>query len=392
MTLLVTSSGPVNVISAVITEPKEGAWTARVVLDSDDPVTGPVVFQEGLTTWAGAQKRGAQEHGRTVALLVGGTGGLSTAVGVRNYKAPRISQLLLDLMLDTKEVISPDISSTILFSQVERWSRRSGPGGLSLKQIADETSADTWRIRRDGLVWLGSEGYPVVPPTFSFVEISRDPGEDSVTIAPDDNQILVAVGDNFLGRNVAGVVTHISLNSLRQVISWESGDGSTKDRVLGPMRTVVEAFVGRSIDYARWYPCKVKAQNADGTLDLTPDDERIRGNGFQSIQISHGLPGVTFTVPTGGRVNLYFQNGDPKQPRAALWESSGVTEIVVDGGSQAVMRGTTFVSSLDTFVDALSVYIQIPAPTGPDTVTWVAAVAAFKLALTTSTTSVLKVS
>ena len=161
--------------------------------------------------------------------------------------------------------------------------------------------------------------------------------------------------------------------------------------MLGPMENLINAFVGRKIDYAKMYPSVVKAQNADGTLDLTPDDESIRGNGFKRIQISYGLPGVTALVPSGGRVNLYFQNGDPKQPRAALWEGSGVTALTVDGGSEEVLRGTSFVSALDTFVDALNTYIVVPVPSAPQTATWAAAVVAFKLALTTSTTSVLKV-
>ncbi len=392
MTTLVTTLGPVNVLSATITEPKEGAWTARIELDSDDPITGPVALQDGLTIWNGAQKRGAQEHGRTIALLVGGSGGLSQVLKVRNYKAPRIAELIADLMGDTLEAISPDVTLDILSSQIERWSRRSGPGGLSLKQIVDETSADVWRIRRDGLIWFGVEAYPEVPSSFQFTEISRDPSEDSITIAPEEDQVLVAVGDKFLDRNVAGVVTHISPGSLRQVISWEDPNGSTtKDRLLGPMRTMVNAFVGRDIDYCRHYPCVVRAQNSDGTLDLMPDDERIRGNGFQSIIIDHGLPGITVKVPTGGRVNLFFQNGDPKQPRASTWEGSGVTEIAIDGGSQPVIRGTAHLAALSTFVTALSLYIVIPVPSTEQTTAYELAVTAFTDSFASATASVLKV-
>ncbi|NRA03260.1 MAG: hypothetical protein HRU00_11750 [Myxococcales bacterium] len=391
MTTLVTTAGPLNVLKAEVTELLEGAWTARVEVDTDDEITGAVVLTEGVTTWTGSIKPdlGAQEHGRFIAQLVGGTGGLSGILGVRNYDSPFLSDILSDIMTDAGEVLSPEVDTTVLVAQVERWSRLAGPGGLSLKQITDESTADHWRIRRDGLVWLGAETYPAVSPTFDFTEISRDPAQNSITIAPEDGQLLPAVGESFLDHNVVGVVTTIEEGSLRQTISWESGNGG--DRLLGPMENLINAFVGRKIDYAKMYPSVVKAQNADGTLDLTPDDESIRGNGFKRIQISYGLPGVTALVPSGGRVNLYFQNGDPKQPRAALWEGSGVTALTVDGGSEEVLRGTSFVSALDTFVDALNTYIVVPVPSAPQTATWAAAVVAFKLALTTSTTSVLKV-
>ncbi len=329
-TTLITTAGPVNVITAKITELQEGAWTARTDVDSDEEIIGPVVLTEGKTTWTGSVKRGAQEHGRFIAQLVGGTGGLSGDIGVLNYDSPFIADIIADIITDTGEVLSPEVDAALLSAQVERWSRSSGPGGLSLKQIVDETIADHWRIRRDGLVWLGVEDYPVIPDTFEFTEISRDPANDSVTIAPEEDQVLVAVGDNFLGRNVAGVVTNINPGSLRQVISWETGT-SSKDRLLGPLQDVIVATVGRQIDYTRFYPSVVNAQNADDTLDITPDDDRVKGDGFKRIIIDYGLPGVKASVPPGGRVNLFFQNGDPKQPRVGLFEGSGVTTITIDG-------------------------------------------------------------
>lgn len=364
MTTLVTAAGPINVIHAEITEPLVGAWTARVEIDSDDPIVGPVVLNEGLTAWAGVQKRGAQEHGRTIALLVGGTGGLSGALGVKNYNAPFIGDILADIMIDAGEVLSPDVSAALLTAKVERWSRRAGAGGLSLQQIADETTADHWRIRRDGRVWLGTEAYPVVPESFQFIETTRDPAQDTITIAPEDNQILVAAGDNFLGRNVAGVVTTIDPGEVRQVISWEPESGPTGDRVLGPFRTIVEAFVGRQIDYAKVYPSVVKFQNPDGTLDLLPDDESIRGDGFKCIIITLGLPGVTVTVPIGGRVNLYFQDGDPKKPRAGLWEGSGVTAWTIDGGTDFVALAAKVLTELSVIKAAYDIHIHTDPASG----------------------------
>ncbi len=183
-------------------------------------------------------------------------------------------------------------------------------------------------------------------------------------------------------------MTTITPDSVRQEIHWQDDDGATvSDRILGPMKRLIESFVGRRIDYAQMYPSKVNAQNGDGTLDITPDDERMRGDGLKNIAITYGLPGVTATIPSGGKVNLYFRNGDPKEPRAALFEGSGVTTVEVGGGTEPVLRGDAFVSALDTFVDALNVYIVIPVPTAPQTATWADAVVAFKLVLSTTAKS-----
>lgn len=94
----------------------------------------------------------------------------------------------------------------------------------------------------------------------------------------------------------------------------------------------------RDARYHALYPCTVEAQAADGTLDLTPDDEKIRGTGLQAVTIRHGLPGITVKVKAGARLLLGFEAGDPKRPFAALWEPGAIEEISVDGGNQPVTR------------------------------------------------------
>lgn len=86
------------------------------------------------------------------------------------------------------------------------------------------------------------------------------------------------------------------------------------------------------------YPCTVEAQAEDGSLDLTPDDEKIRGTGTQSVQIRHGLPGVRVKVKAGARILLGFEAGDPRRPFAALWEPGAIEEISIDGGTKPVCR------------------------------------------------------
>ncbi|MBA2724292.1 MAG: hypothetical protein H0U56_15670 [Methylibium sp.] len=95
-------------------------------------------------------------------------------------------------------------------------------------------------------------------------------------------------------------------------------------------------WVMRDVTYSKFYPCEVQRQDAEGLVDLLPDDESIRGSGLAGIQLRHGLPGWTVQVATGARVLLGFDNGDPRKPYAALWEPGSVLGISFDGGSRPV--------------------------------------------------------
>lgn len=98
-------------------------------------------------------------------------------------------------------------------------------------------------------------------------------------------------------------------------------------------------FVARDRLYLRTFECTVERQADDGTLDLVPDDERIRGTGgLQGVPIYHGLPGVTVTVVQGARVLLQFVGGDPSKPFASLWRSGDIEQISFNGGQSPVAR------------------------------------------------------
>jgi hypothetical protein len=97
-------------------------------------------------------------------------------------------------------------------------------------------------------------------------------------------------------------------------------------------------WVMRDTRYHALYPCTVESQASDGSLDLTPDDESIRGTGLQAVPIRHGLPGVRVKVKQGARLLVGFEAGDPSRPFASFWEPGAIEEISVDGGDQPVSR------------------------------------------------------
>ena len=102
------------------------------------------------------------------------------------------------------------------------------------------------------------------------------------------------------------------------------------------VRSIVQAIIGPRLDLLALYPARVVSQGADGRLDLVPEDERIAP--CSGVPLRYGAPGLTATVPVGGRVLLGYEHGDPGRPYAALWESGTVTALSVNGGSAKAAR------------------------------------------------------
>lgn len=106
------------------------------------------------------------------------------------------------------------------------------------------------------------------------------------------------------------------------------------DRLLESFRALVGADTAR-LDYFGLYRCRVVKQNADGTLDLQPDDARLPP--LSGIQV-YGPAGVAMSgIPAGSHCLVSFSNGDPSQPFAALFELTTAT-LTFNGGTKAVGR------------------------------------------------------
>lgn len=106
-----------------------------------------------------------------------------------------------------------------------------------------------------------------------------------------------------------------------------------KERLTRIIRSVMRGTL-----YHATFDCSVERQHDDDTLDLLPDDKRVRDRGLTGVPIRHGLPGVRVRVAVGSRVLLGFENGDPRRPYAALWQRGSIEEIAFDGGSSPIAR------------------------------------------------------
>jgi hypothetical protein len=132
-------------------------------------------------------------------------------------------------------------------------------------------------------------------------------------------------------------------------------------QALDYLRRIVEGFVGARLDHLALYPATVVAQRADGTLDLQPDGARVPP--CAGVPIRHGLPGITVTVPAGGRVLLGYAGGNPDLPYASLWESGSVTTITVNSGTRKAARDGENVAAsaeMTAWIAAVSALLNAP--------------------------------
>lgn len=108
------------------------------------------------------------------------------------------------------------------------------------------------------------------------------------------------------------------------------------DRLSAALEAIVSKVIGHRIDYLAAYPCRVVKQNADGTLELVPDDARL--SSYSKVPIRYGVPGVSATIAAGARVLLEFAGADPQKPIATVWESASVTQINIVTGAGATIN------------------------------------------------------
>ena len=123
----------------------------------------------------------------------------------------------------------------------------------------------------------------------------------------------------------------------------------TQDRDLDAWKAAVRRALPGDLALCRLYACTVRAQRADLTLDVEPDDKATLGPALAGVPILHGLPGVRVRVAAGARVLVGFLGGwrevadgeapDGATPFAALWATdAAMVEIVIGGGNKPLAR------------------------------------------------------
>jgi hypothetical protein len=302
----------VNALSLELRRPKLGAWQIDSELDTGENIAGSVVVDIDGSKWQATVLESRVYAGKCFAWLVAGQGGLQKELEARQYIDATLGDICRDILSIGSETISGTTSDAVLARKILQWERLSGRVGNSLLHLLDRCGL-VWRMLPDGTVWIGEDTWAAQSPEVTLM--NEDWSTGIILLAPGDDFNDVASlspGQSYAGHRIEQVVHRYGSNSLRTSLHTSSLQ-TELDRFLEPVR--------REIDYATCWFCVVEGQNADGTLRVTPEDERLRGKGLDNVPILTGLPGFEVKVQSGAAVVVMFEDGDPAKPRAVLWKS-----------------------------------------------------------------------
>jgi len=329
----VASANESGVVYAKVVERTKGAWIATVDVDAEEPVDDTVTLDVDGVTWSGTVVRGELDAGRYRTRIVGGAGGLQTPVQPLWYDSgPSIGLLVGDILRVGGETLSPTAASDVTGHRLNAYHRARGTVAEALSAVVSQFPGATWRVLRDGTVWVGVDTFPELAHD-EDVDIETDPMPASGRFEFAPETPLVYPGVTFAGRCVTEVTTYVEGTRLRQELLCVS------DGVPNPtLEEQIARRVDRGLDYTRMYTAKVLSQSG-GQVNVMPDDPRIRGQGITRVPLRLGMPGVEVTFPPGAIVLIGWENADPSKPFAGLWLFGAALQSMVINGDLTVNGG-----------------------------------------------------
>lgn len=360
----VVTLGDLPVIDLRLSLPLKGRWHASVVAFAPEQpppsrLLDLVIKSEDVEQLraTGTPAKSENPLDTIVVELVAGADGLKKQATPRSYRSTTAQTVLNDLVSDSGEKLSSTIDVGLLQTSIERWSTIGRNVGACIEILSQQLGVG-WRFLLDGSLWLGKEAWPSVSPS---ADVSQyDPLRTAVELASED--VLVLPGQTFQQRQVNYAQVDMLNGALRERLFFSSSTPGAS------LRAFVEHTMA-PVDFHALYKATVTSQNADGSCEVTVDDERFPG--YSKVPIKFGTPGTTAKVNGGARVLLGFDDGWPDAPYVALWEASTATELNFGGGTDFAALASLVNNNLSSMANYLSTHVHsggtISGSTGPPT-------------------------
>ncbi len=322
LAVLTTATVAAECLALTLTLPRRGMVPAHLELSADaaplvgEAATITLASETGAAqTFTGIIRRAAPWAGRSRVVFVLGAGKLRDTLPSRDHVggALPVTALLVaagiaDASGETLSPLSVDLLASLTLS---RWVRAgadaAGEGGTAIEALDTLCSRLalvagqpelTWRILPDGTLWIGVDAFAEGGDTGNVFD--DDPDDGAIICAPP--AATLRPGTTINGRLAERVTYRIEGGALRaEVLYTVAGDMSANET---------------PDVYRESHAATVEAQNADGTIDVTPDDSRLAGNGLRMIPFRVGMPGCKVEIPAGSRLRIAFADADPSQPFA----------------------------------------------------------------------------
>lgn len=308
------------VLSGLLTVPAQGAWRASLDVDAGGaPVAGQrVTITASGTVYSGTVRTATTDGGRSSLEVVAGAGGLRTTATVASYYQARGVQVAHDIALAAGETVELATQATLGALVLGHWSTLAVECGRAWQALADELGLSWW-VTPAGELAMGQRASSAY--SGAVVVISADDRIQLRVLALEACDL--APGQTVDGLTVDTVEYAVSQDGERATV-YGRAQGAAMADATGPARDMARA--------ARTWTARVAVSHADGTVDLVPDDDTLRGRGMQRVPVWLGIPG-TVTVPVGSRVGLLFANGKASEPVAALYAGDGLTTLDIGSGA-----------------------------------------------------------
>lgn len=212
-TLQATPLESAPVVRGVVSMPRRGAWTARLLVDSEIAPSGFVTLStnEGAVSFVGSVVRGAAVYGRVEVLLVGGRHGLLAELPARAYRSIPARLVLEALLAEAGEELAPASDAGLLAQQLPAWTRSLGRASEGLDRLCAALGA-SWRINRAGQVLVTAiEAAPLSSSTGQLLEDAPGEGFRSYTL----DRLDLEPGTTFDALPVAHVTHEITPERIR---------------------------------------------------------------------------------------------------------------------------------------------------------------------------------
>ncbi len=329
------SGGDVDVSDVLLRMPERGAWLAHLDFGAISAPTGAASLRittedGGLDIFDGTIRRSAIAAGseRVSVTLVGGAGRLVEVLEPREHaqgSAPVPAGLVARSIVDSAgERLADGVEDALDAVMLPRWTRIAMPAYLAIDVLAWALGMG-WRVLADGSIWVGFETWPAVDA--SGLAPNGDPRDGSVMYAPEGAPLRP-------GTTIDG--------ARATLLDYTITPGRSRVRVGAQLPGDPPHVPDLSL-YRGSYAGEVKAQNAEGGLDIVVDDPRLPQ--LLAVPLRIGIPGAKATVPAGARVRVAFEGADPRGAYASALDvdsgASAAFALVGDALSIGTLAGTT---------------------------------------------------
>lgn len=302
--------------------PLVGNWTSQLDFGGIEIVpTGQVTLTWYDTNFMGYIVRSGVSDGIGTATLAGGAGGLWKQNPTKLYNYNVQAQLpFSEILADCGEKISENADTTKLTPLLTSWIRRETTAGQQVMDLIEHLGT-YWSVSPDGGIYVGDYSWPTADKS-AYTLQKHDPSLYYSWFNTIGASILPGQTIEVHQTAYKIAAAHYKLSSTGAIAQFWYLDSRAEKLTLDPLHQGLKQFILETIsqlDYYAMYPGKVVVQREDGTIDIILDNPRLPP--LTSVPIRLPWPGAKINVMPNTRVLVSFEDADPTQFSAQLWQT-----------------------------------------------------------------------